>query len=164
MFAVGATLVLLPLIRLTSDGGHGRGPAQGPSSTSHCPDRDCVILALDDGGHGSLGSARVATARGISLTGSGAAFIVLGVIVYRLTDGSAVWLSLALLTTMGVQGLVQPIASWLGDRFDRRRVLVAADLAAGARFLALSSLGRRPARDDACITAIWSPRRPGRRE
>jgi len=77
-------------------------------------------------------------ARGISLTGSGAAFTVLGYIVYRLTDESAIWLSVTLLLTMGVQGLVQPFASWLGDRFDRRRVLVISDLCAAAGFVGLA--------------------------
>jgi MFS family permease len=81
---------------------------------------------------------RVAAARGISLTGSGAAFAALAYIVYRLTGESAVWLSVTLLLTMGLQGVVQPFASWLGDRFDRRRVLVVSDLAAAAGFVALA--------------------------
>ncbi|HUF60278.1 MAG TPA: MFS transporter [Actinomycetota bacterium] len=80
----------------------------------------------------------MAVARGISLTGSGAAFTVLAYIVYRLTGESAIWLSVTLLLTMGMQGLVQPIASWLGDRFDRRRVLVISDLAAAAGFVGLA--------------------------
>jgi MFS family permease len=67
---------------------------------------------------------RVAAARGISLTGSQAAFAALAYIVYRLTDESAAWLSVTFLLTMGVQGMVQPIASWFGDRFERRRVRV----------------------------------------
>jgi MFS family permease len=106
-------------------------------------------------GTGRSAVRRVALARGISLTGSGAAFIVLGVVVYRLTDGSAAWLSLALLLTMGVQGLVQPLASWLGDRFDRRRVLVASDLAAAVGFMALT-FARTPGQlvAIACVTAI----------
>ena len=50
---------------------------------------------------------------------------------------------------------MQPIASWLGDRFDRRRVLVFSDLAAGAGFLALT-FARTPGQlvTIACITAI----------
>lgn len=98
---------------------------------------------------------RVALARGISLAGSGAAFAALAYIVYRLTGESAVWLSLTLLLTMGVQGLVQPLASWLGDRFDRRRVLVASDLAAAAGFVALA-FARTPGQlvAIACVTAI----------
>jgi MFS family permease len=98
---------------------------------------------------------RVAVARGISLTGSGAAFVALAYIVYRLTDESAVWLSFTLLLTMGVQGLVQPLASWLGDRFDRRRVLVISDLLAAAGFVALA-FARTPGQlvGIACLTAI----------
>ena len=98
---------------------------------------------------------RVALARGISLAGSGAAFAALAYIVYRLTGESAVWLSITLLLTMGVQGLVQPLASWLGDRFDRRRVLVASDLAAAAGFVALA-FARTPGQlvAIACVTAI----------
>jgi MFS family permease len=89
-------------------------------------------------GTGRSAVRRVAVARGISLTGSGAAFTVLAYIVYRLTGGSAIWLSVTLLLTMGVQGLVQPFASWLGDRFDRRRVLVISDLCAAAGFVGLA--------------------------
>jgi MFS family permease len=81
---------------------------------------------------------RVAVARAISLTGSQAAFAALAYLVYRLTGNSAAWVSLTLLLTMGLQGLVQPVASWLGDRFDRRRVLVASDLLAAAGFVALA--------------------------
>jgi MFS family permease len=81
---------------------------------------------------------RVAVARAVSLTGSQAAFAALAYIVYRLTGNSAAWVSLTLLLTMGLQGLVQPVASWFGDRFDRRRVLVASDLLAAAGFVALA--------------------------
>lgn len=98
---------------------------------------------------------RVALARGISLTGSGAAFSALAYIVYRLTGESEAWLSWTLLLTMGLQGLVQPLASWLGDRFDRRRVLVASDLAAAAGFVALA-FARTPAQllAIASVTAV----------
>jgi MFS family permease len=89
-------------------------------------------------GTGRSAVRRVAVARGISLTGSGAAFTVLAYIVYRLTGESAIWLSVTLLLTMGVQGLVQPFASWLGDRFDRRRVLVISDIGAAAGFVGLA--------------------------
>jgi MFS family permease len=89
-------------------------------------------------GNGRAAVRRVALARGISLTGSGAAFTVIAVLVYRLTDEAAEWLSLTLLLTLGLQGLVQPLASWLGDRFDRRRVLVVSDLAAAGGFVALA--------------------------
>ncbi len=97
-----------------------------------------MILALVMEGTGRAAVRRVAVARGISLTGSGAAFAALAYIVYRLTGNSAVWLSVTLLLTMGLQGLVQPFASWLGDRFDRRRVLVISDVAAAGGFVALA--------------------------
>lgn len=106
-------------------------------------------------GDGRSAVRRVAMARAISLTGSQAAFAALAYIVYRLTDESAAWLSVTLLLTMGVQGLVQPIASWFGDRFDRRRVLVISDLLAACGFVALT-FARTPGQlvAIACLTAI----------
>src|SRR4029453_11108907 len=89
-------------------------------------------------GQGRPSVRRVAVARAISLMGSQAAFAALAYIVYRLTGNSAAWVSLTLLLTLGLQGLVQPIASWFGDRFDRRRVLVISDLLAAAGFVALA--------------------------
>jgi MFS family permease len=89
-------------------------------------------------GSGRKAVRRIAFARAISLTGSQGAFAALAYIVYRLTDNSAAWVSLTLLLTMGLQGLVQPVASWFGDRFDRRRVLVISDLLAAAGFVALA--------------------------
>jgi len=89
-------------------------------------------------GSGRTAVRRVALARAISLTGSQGAFAALAYIVYRLTDNSAAWVSLTLLLTMGLQGLVQPVASWFGDRFDRRRVLVVSDLLAAAGFVSLA--------------------------
>lgn len=81
---------------------------------------------------------RIAAARTISLAGSGAAFAALAYIVFHLTGESTAWASYTLLCTIGAQGLFVSIASGLGDRFDRRRVLVIADLAAAASFVALA--------------------------
>ncbi len=81
---------------------------------------------------------RVAAARMVSLAGSGAAFAALAYIVYHLTGQSTEWASYTLLCTIGAQGLFVSIASGLGDRFDRRRVLVVADLAAAASFVVLA--------------------------
>ena len=80
---------------------------------------------------------RLATARLISLTGSGAAFAALAYIMFQLT-GESRWVSWTLLLTFGAQGLFAPLGSALGDRFDRRKVLVIADLAAAAGFVALA--------------------------
>jgi MFS family permease len=80
---------------------------------------------------------RIAIARLISLTGSQAAAISLAFLVYQRT-GSATWLSVALLLTEGAQGALAPLVGGLGDRFDRRRVMIASDLLATACFVALA--------------------------
>jgi MFS family permease len=80
---------------------------------------------------------RIAAARLISLTGSQAAAISLVFLVYQRT-GSAAWLSVALLLTEGAQGALAPLVGGLGDRFDRRRVMIASDLTAAVCFVALS--------------------------
>jgi MFS family permease len=98
---------------------------------------------------------RVAAARLISLTGSGAAFAALAYIIYRLTGGSSAWVSLTLLATLGVEGFAQPLVSWLGDRTDRRRLLVASDLLSAVGFVVLATM-RTPGQlvVVACATAI----------
>ena len=83
------------------------------------------------------GVRRLAAARLISLTGSGAAFAALAYIMFQLTDESR-WVSWTLLLTFGAQGLFAPLGSALGDRFDRRKVLVIADLVAAAGFVGLA--------------------------
>lgn len=88
---------------------------------------------------------RLALGRLISLTGGSAAFIALTATIYDET-GSAAWLSAALFA--GVVGTVvaAPFSGWLGDRYDRRRVLIAADLAAAAVSLASRERSTRGAR------------------
>lgn len=80
---------------------------------------------------------RLALARVISVTGSAAAYTALMFEVYDRT-GSSFWLAAALLVTEGVSGLVSPFASMLGDRFDRRRVMVISDLAAAVCFAGMA--------------------------
>ena len=80
---------------------------------------------------------RVAAAQLISLTGSEAAFTALVVAVYRQTH-SASWISAVLLVAFWTGGLLTPFAGSLGDRFDRRRVVIAADLAGAVAFAALA--------------------------
>ncbi len=82
---------------------------------------------------------RLALGRVISIAGSAAAYTALMFTVYERT-GSAAWLSAALLATEGASGLLGPIASVLGDRFDRRKVMIASDLAAAACFAAMASV------------------------
>jgi MFS family permease len=57
--------------------------------------------------------------------------------VYRRTASPA-WLSAALLLTFGVSGFVSPFAGAVGDRFDRRVVMIWSDLAGAASFAAMA--------------------------
>ncbi|CAA9540261.1 MAG: hypothetical protein AVDCRST_MAG79-1793 [uncultured Thermoleophilia bacterium] len=79
---------------------------------------------------------RVSIARLISLAGSEAAFIALIAALYTRTH-STTWVSAGLLAAIGVRGLVAPLAGSLGDRLDRRHVMIGSDLGAAACFAAL---------------------------
>ena len=85
---------------------------------------------------------RLAAARLISITGGGAAYAALNYTIYDIT-GSAAWVAAALLLTFGVMGLISPPAGMLGDRFDRRRVMIGSDLA-GAFCFGMMALGLDP--------------------
>ena len=79
---------------------------------------------------------RIAVARMISMAGSEAAFIALMALIYERT-GSAYWASAALAGTIGVVALASPVAGTIGDRYDRRVVMIVSDIAAAVGFLAL---------------------------
>lgn len=83
---------------------------------------------------------RLAVARLISLTGGAAAFMALNVHVYQRT-GSATWVAAALFLTFGTTGFASPFAGALGDRFNRRRVMIASDLTATVFFFAMAMVG-----------------------
>lgn len=76
-------------------------------------------------------------ARLISLTGTQAAFTALLFLLFDRT-GSSRWVSAALLLIFGTQGLLTPLGGSLGDRFDRRRLMIASDLLGVACFAALA--------------------------
>ena len=80
---------------------------------------------------------RIATARLISLTGSQAAITALLFEVYRRT-GSSRWIAATLLVSFATLGVLTPLAGSLGDRFDRRRVMIASDLLGAGCFGALA--------------------------
>jgi MFS family permease len=81
---------------------------------------------------------RLAVARLISVTGGAAAYTGLMATIFTLTHGSPAWLSATLLLTFGVGGFVGPFAGHLGDRFDRRTVMIVSDLSAAAAFAAMA--------------------------
>ena len=82
---------------------------------------------------------RLAAARLISITGGAAAYTALMYTIYERT-GSATWLSATLLLTFGIAGIFAPLGGALGDRFDRKRVMVISDLAGAACFGAMAIL------------------------
>jgi MFS family permease len=81
---------------------------------------------------------RLAVARLISVMGGAAAYTALLATIYERTDGSPAWLSATLLLTFGVGGFVGPFAGHLGDRFDRRMVMIVSDLLAAAAFAGMA--------------------------
>jgi MFS family permease len=83
---------------------------------------------------------RLALGRLISLTGGSAAYIALIAAVYDQT-GSAAWVSAALFAGVVGTVLAAPFAGWIGDHYDRRAVMIAADLAAAAVSTAMALTG-----------------------
>ena len=70
---------------------------------------------------------RLATGVLLSSAGSWAAGIAVSYYVFRQT-GSAVWVAGTLFFTFGVVGLFSPLAGKIADRYDRRLVMIVADL------------------------------------
>jgi MFS family permease len=79
---------------------------------------------------------RLAASRLISITGGEAAAVALAFTIYSRT-GSALWHSASLLFTFGVAGLISPVAGSIGDRFDRRRAMIACELLGAAAYTGL---------------------------
>jgi MFS family permease len=80
---------------------------------------------------------RLAIGRLISVTGGAAAYTALMFTIWDRTH-SATWQSGTLLLTFGVVGILGPVTGHLGDRYDRRGVMVASELVAGAFFLGMA--------------------------
>ncbi len=86
---------------------------------------------------------RLAAARVISVTGSEAAWIALMVAIYSATH-STVWMSAALFVNIGGAGIFTPLVGALGDRIDRRRVMIGSELAAAVVAAAMAVAHNRP--------------------
>ena len=78
----------------------------------------------------------LAGARLVSVAGSQAAQVALVFTIYQRTQ-SAAWVSAALFALVAVTGLLGPVSGWIGDRFDRRRVMITSELAAGVGWVGL---------------------------
>src|ERR687896_435989 len=86
---------------------------------------------------------RLALGRLISLTGGSAAYIALIAGLYERTD-SAAWVSAALFAGVIGSVLGAPAAGYLGDRFDRPRVMIATDLGSAAVAVTMAVVIREP--------------------
>jgi MFS family permease len=80
---------------------------------------------------------RLAVGRLISVTGGAAAYTALMFTVWNETH-SATWQSVALLLTFGVVGIMSPITGHLGDRYDRRMVMIISEAIAASIFFAMA--------------------------
>ncbi|GAB4526767.1 MAG: hypothetical protein OHK0046_43820 [Anaerolineae bacterium] len=75
----------------------------------------------------------------VSMVGSNMTMFALGIWVYQET-GSVTQYGLTLLLTFGPLSLTAPVAGALIDRFDRRKIMIISDIAAGCTTLVLASL------------------------
>lgn len=86
---------------------------------------------------------RLALGRCISVTGGASAFTALGYTVWHQTH-DPVLQALAFGLTFGVSGLVGPFAGALGDRFDRRKVMIWSEAIAAVFFFVMAFAVRSP--------------------
>ncbi len=84
---------------------------------------------------------RLALGRLISVTGGAAAYTALNFTVWHRTH-SPFMQSLSLLLTFGVAGILGPFGGALGDRYDRRKVMVWSEALAAGIFFAMAFVGR----------------------
>jgi MFS family permease len=87
---------------------------------------------------------RLALGRLVSLSGGSAAYIALVAAIYGET-GSALWVSAAIFSSVVASVVSSPFAGWIGDRFDRRAVLIGADVAAAAVSFVMAVTAKDPA-------------------
>jgi MFS family permease len=79
---------------------------------------------------------RLSLARMMSLAGTDASAIAVSYALYSGT-GSPIWLSVGILVTFGLSALLAPLGGRIADRFDRRRVMTAAELTGACCFAVL---------------------------
>ena len=87
---------------------------------------------------------RLAAGRLISLSGGSAAYIALVAAIYG-EKGSALWVSAAIFSGVVASVASAPLAGWIGDRFDRRRVLIGSDIGAAVISLGMAATSEHAA-------------------
>jgi MFS family permease len=80
----------------------------------------------------------LAVARAISVTGSRAASIAWVAVIFDRSGGSGAWVAALVLTQFATSVLVGPWAGAIGDRFDRRAVMIVSDLSSAGVFVAVA--------------------------
>ena len=86
---------------------------------------------------------RLALSRFISFTGAVAASTALSYSLYEET-GSAAWVAATMVLTWGVIGLLGPLSGAIGDRFDRRGVMIVGETGAAACWLVMALVPDAP--------------------
>src|SRR5438552_4086251 len=86
---------------------------------------------------------RLAGARVVSVTGSEAAWIALLVAIYADTH-STVWMSAGLFVGVAASGIFSPLLGALGDRMDRRRLMIGSELAAAVVAAGMAAVTHSP--------------------
>jgi MFS family permease len=74
----------------------------------------------------------------ISVTGTTVSYVAIVAVVYQRSGHSGLWVAATLLVMFGLSAAVAPWAGALGDRVDRRRVLIGSDLTAAAAFVGVA--------------------------
>jgi MFS family permease len=82
----------------------------------------------------------LAAARVLSLLGTGAANVALISTMFART-GSAVWVAVTLVATHGVQVFLALFTAGLGDRFDRRRLMIGCEVAGAICYAGMALVG-----------------------
>lgn len=80
----------------------------------------------------------LSASRLISITGSFAAYVALVAVIYDRSHHSGAWVAAGLTVSMVVSALSGPWSGHLGDRFDRRQVMIASDLVGAATFVGIA--------------------------
>lgn len=86
---------------------------------------------------------KLALGRLISLTGTYAASIALSYSIYEQTR-STTWLTATMILTFGIIGFFGPVAGAIGDRFDRRRVMIVSETGAAMCWALMAIAGGEP--------------------
>jgi MFS family permease len=86
----------------------------------------------------------LALSRIVSLSGTYAASIALAYAIYRQTRSPG-WVTATMILTLGVVGFFGPAAGAISDRFDRRRVMILAEVGAAGCWAVMAAVADTPA-------------------